>query len=90
MFPGAIRLGRRDTIARKVPAHLTAYVGEVDLRQIVGSSEVMADQLRELLKLAKQRNIELRVIPIRTGWHAGLEGPFSLFEFDDRDPPRRT
>lgn len=82
----AVRLGRRNTITRKEPAHLTAYVGEVALRQIIGSSEGMIDQLRELLKLAEQPNIELRVLPIRTGWHAGLEGPFSMFEFEDREP----
>ncbi|WP_245776087.1 helix-turn-helix domain-containing protein [Saccharopolyspora flava] len=82
----AVRLGRRDAINRKKPAQLHAFVGELALRQEIGGDETMADQLRELLKLAEQPNVELRVVPIRTGWHAGLEGPFVLVEFDDRDP----
>ncbi|WP_406690164.1 helix-turn-helix transcriptional regulator [Saccharopolyspora sp. ID03-671] len=82
----AVRLGRRDAINRKKPVQLNAFVGELALRQAIGSDETMVDQLRELLKLAEQPNVMLRVLPIRTGWHAGLEGPFVLVEFDDRDP----
>ena len=80
----AVRLGRRDAINRKDPARLRAFIGEAVLNQLIGSPEIMLDQLRELLKCADQANVEIRVIPTRCGWHPGLEGPFDLVEFDDR------
>lgn len=79
----AVRLGRRDTIMRRDPAQLVAYIGEPALRQAIGGREVMRDQLGTLLKLGGQDNVTLRVLPIDTGWHAGLEGPFSLVTFKE-------
>lgn len=46
----------------------------------------MADQLRTLLKYSEMANVDLRVIPMSSGWHPGLEGPFSLDRFGDRTP----
>ncbi|GGI80884.1 hypothetical protein GCM10011581_17820 [Saccharopolyspora subtropica] len=81
----AVRLGRRDAITRKNPAELRAFIGESVLYQLIGSAEIMTDQLEALLKYAELDNVELRIIPTRCGWHPGLEGPFSLAEFDDRN-----
>lgn len=81
----AVRLGRRNALTRKDPASLVAFIGESALRQDIGGREVMSDQLKELLKVGQQGNVDLRVVPIETGWHAGLEGPFSLFEIEGRD-----
>ncbi|MDA3627558.1 helix-turn-helix transcriptional regulator [Saccharopolyspora sp. WRP15-2] len=82
----AVRLGRRDAILRKDAAELRAFIGEPVLYQLIGGSSVMADQLRALLKCSEMPNVELRVIPMRSEWHPGLEGPFSLDEFEDRGP----
>ncbi|SDP84444.1 Transcriptional regulator, contains XRE-family HTH domain [Actinopolyspora xinjiangensis] len=83
----AVRIGRHDAIVRKNPAHLRAFIGEGVLNQLIGDSEIMVDQLRALLKYAELDNVELRVIPTRCGWHPGLEGPFSLAEFDGTRSP---
>ena len=82
----AVRLGRRDAIPRRDPALLRAFIGEAVLNQLIGSPEIMVDQLEALLKYAELDNVDLRVIPTRCGWHPGLEGPFSLAEFHDRTP----
>lgn len=82
----AVRLGRRDAIMRKNAAELRAFIGESVLHQLIGGPSVMADQFRALLKFSEMPNVELRIIPMRTEWHPGLEGPFSLDEFDDRTP----
>lgn len=81
----AVRMGRRNALTRKDPVSLVAYIGETALRQDIGGREVMSDQLKELLKISEQANVTLRVLPIEVDWHAGLEGPFSLFEIKRRD-----
>lgn len=82
----AVRRGRRDSITRENPVKLVALIGEPALRQVIGDRKVMADQLRELLEMAKRPNIDLRIIPYGCGWHPALEGPFVLVEFHNRNP----
>jgi transcriptional regulator with XRE-family HTH domain len=77
----AVRLGRRDAITRREnPARLRAFVGEAALRQIIGSRQVMVQQLQHLTQEAERENVELRVVPFDTGHHPGLEGPFTLID----------
>jgi hypothetical protein len=75
-----IRVGRREVITGRDPAHLVALVGEAAVRQVIGSREIMISQLRYLLELADLRNVEIRVIPYGSGWHPGLEGAFLAIE----------
>lgn len=82
----AVRLGRREAITRRSPAHLQAFIGEGVLNQLIGSLDIMLDQLQMLQKYADISNVEIRVIPVRCGWHPGLEGPFDIVEFADRTP----
>lgn len=78
----ATRLGRREVVSveRAEPATLVAYIGEAALRQLVGSADVMIEQLNYLLKVAEWPHMDIRVLPYRSGWHPGLEGPFTLIE----------
>ncbi|MCX2731988.1 helix-turn-helix transcriptional regulator [Saccharopolyspora sp. NFXS83] len=77
----AVRIGRRDVIAKEKPAHLVAITSESALRALIGGEEVMSAQLRSLVSHATWSNVDLRVVPTGTGWHPGLEGPFSVFEY---------
>jgi transcriptional regulator with XRE-family HTH domain len=77
----ALRLSRRDALTRQRPLRLTALLSEMALRQVIGGPEVMADQLRYLLKMAKLKTVTLQVVPIGEGWHPGLAGPFVLYSF---------
>lgn len=81
-----VRMGRREILTRRDPVELVAFVGEDSLRDPIGSPLVMADQLRHLLELGDRRNVTLRVIPPRIGWHPGHAGPFILYEFPDAPP----
>jgi transcriptional regulator with XRE-family HTH domain len=82
----AVRIGRRDVLDREAPVQFTALIGEPVLRQRVGSPAVMAEQLRHLLRVAEAPNVDLRVIPGDSDWHPGLEGPFSLMDFEEESP----
>jgi hypothetical protein len=56
------------------------------LRQVIRSRDILAEQLRYLLDVARWPNVDLRVIPLSRGWHPGLEGSFMLFESDQAVP----
>lgn len=81
-----VKTSRREILTRRDPVDLLAFIGQDALLDQIGSSLVMADQLRHLLELAERRNVTLRVIPPRIGWHPGLAGPFVLYEFPDAPP----
>jgi transcriptional regulator with XRE-family HTH domain len=82
----AVRVGRREALTRRNPVHLTALLGEPVLRQMIGDRQVMADQLAHLLRLAELPAVDLRIVPLSSGWHPGLEGPFSVHEFAKATP----
>lgn len=82
----ATRIGRRDIITRRDPAHFVAVLSEAALRQLVGDTQVQIDQLHYLLELADLPNLELRAYRYSSGWHSGLEGPFILIEPEDDSP----
>lgn len=81
----AVRIGRRDVIAKEDPAHLLAITSESALRSRIGGVDVMSAQLRSLVSYSEWSNIDLRVVPTGTGWHPGLEGPFSVVEYAGRN-----
>ncbi len=62
---------------------LWAVIDEAVLRREVGSREVMAGQLTQLLDLSARSNINLQVIPFSHGAHPGMTGTFSLMEFPE-------
>jgi len=82
----AVRVGRREMLHRDDPVHLVAVVGEAALRTMIGGPEVMAEQLRFLVKVSALPNVDLRVLPLDIGWNPSLEGPFVLLEFERATP----
>jgi transcriptional regulator with XRE-family HTH domain len=78
-----VKVARREVLGGRNPVRFNAFIAEAALREPVGTHEVMAEQLRHLIKLSEQTNVTLQVAPQRVGWHPGLTGPFILFEFSD-------
>lgn len=78
-----LRMRRQGVITRKrKPAKLTATVHEAVLRTVVGGPKVMAAQLRHLADLSTMPNIDLRVLPFRSGLPVGVAtGPFTILCF---------
>lgn len=79
----AVRVGRREALARHEPAHLLALLCESVLHHRIGDDLVMAAQLRHLIAMAELSNVDIRVVPSRSGWHPGLVGSFVLCESGD-------
>ncbi len=81
-----VRMTRQQTLRSDQPVDFAAVVDESVLRRIVGSPEVMRSQLTALLEAAERPNVEVRVLPLRRGAHAGLDGSFWLYEMPDPYP----
>lgn len=69
------------------PLTFVAVVEEYVLDRIVGGSMVMRAQLEHLLKLMKQENVELHVMPVDVVVHDGLDGDFILLDFGQQAQP---
>jgi hypothetical protein len=59
----------------------SVLVPEWALRTPVGGPGVMAEQVHHLLRLSVQPAVDLRVIPVQVGQHAGMAGGATLLEF---------
>lgn len=75
-----IRMARRDVLSRI--EQFTSMIGEEALRQNIGDSAIMIDQLHHLLAVAPRRNIAVRIVPRGLGFHAGLHGCFVLLDYE--------
>jgi transcriptional regulator with XRE-family HTH domain len=81
------KIARREAFKRRRdPTRLVALIGEPAIHGGIGGLEVMADQLGELLELAKLNTVAVQVVGVDGEWHPGLVGPFTLYEFDNRPP----
>ncbi|WIY02022.1 helix-turn-helix transcriptional regulator [Amycolatopsis mongoliensis] len=80
------RLARREQLTGRRSLPYQAVLGESALRHNIGGPSAMAEQLRHLLAASRARNVSLRVLPDKSGYHPGLYGPFVLFDFEDLPP----
>ncbi|WP_051833353.1 helix-turn-helix domain-containing protein [Streptomyces katrae] len=79
-----VRLRRQDRLGTPDnPLRLWAVLDESALRRVVGSREVMREQLEHLTQLGAQPHITVQVLLHEAGAHPGVSGQFSLLEFAD-------
>ncbi|MFV2198781.1 helix-turn-helix domain-containing protein [Nocardiopsis sp. LOL_012] len=79
----AFRMARREILTRVRPAHFRAVLDEAALCRVIGGPAIMQEQMAHLLHMAEMPNIDVQVIPFRTGSHAGLTAPFTILDFPD-------
>ncbi|TQJ75647.1 DUF5753 domain-containing protein [Streptomyces sp. SLBN-31] len=79
-----VRLRRQHRIYDPAsPLRLWVVLDESALHRVVGSPEIMREQLEHLNALAAEPHITVRVLPYAAGAHPGLAGQFSLLRFAD-------
>jgi len=78
-----VRIARQRRLTDEEPLELSAVIGEGALRVAVGGAAVMRAQLKRLVDVAAQPNVELRVLPFATGAHGGMTGTFTILRFKD-------
>ncbi|MFD3549312.1 helix-turn-helix domain-containing protein [Streptomyces sp. NPDC058655] len=65
------------------PFRLWVVLDEAVLRRVVGSPDIMREQLEHLNRLGAQPHISVQVLPHDAGAHPGLSGQFSVLHFAD-------
>ncbi|WP_433263813.1 helix-turn-helix domain-containing protein [Actinosynnema sp. CS-041913] len=78
----AARMARQRVLGSN-PLRIRAVIEQHLLDRVVGGAEVMRAQLRRLLSLMRQKNVELRVMPVEVAVHDGLDGDFLLLDFEE-------
>lgn len=79
----ALRLKRQSRLTGTNPLQLAAIVDESVVRRSVGGADVMDDQLRHLIDMAKLPNVTLQILPFDAGEHQFLGGSAALLEFPE-------
>jgi transcriptional regulator with XRE-family HTH domain len=79
----ALTPGRQDALNRDVyPVSLDLVIDEAVLHRVVGSAEVMREQLVYLADASHRDNVTLRIFPFAAGHNpVMLEGVFTYFHF---------
>ncbi|MGH3547454.1 MAG: helix-turn-helix domain-containing protein [Pseudonocardiaceae bacterium] len=81
-----VRMTRQQMLGGDAPVDFAAVVDESVLRRSIGDPGVMRGQLTRLLEVGERPTVEVRVLPLRRGAHAGLDGAFWLYEMPDPYP----
>jgi hypothetical protein len=77
-----VRMGRQAILNRPDPPDVTMVLWEPVLRNLIGSPEVMRDQLARLLDLSRGPHVHIHVLPSGIGANAGLGGAINLAATD--------
>ncbi|KOV93736.1 XRE family transcriptional regulator [Streptomyces sp. NRRL B-3648] len=79
-----VRLRRQHRIYDPArPLRLWVVLDESALRRVVGSPDIMREQLEHLNTLGAEPHITVQVLPYTAGAHPGLSGQFSILRFAD-------
>ena len=78
----AVRLSRQTILDRPDPPLVVAVLDESVLHRLIGSPQMMADQLTHLADLSERSSVSVQVVPSDIGANAGLSGAFNLASGD--------
>lgn len=79
----SIRMDRQEILRRDNAPQVVCLLDEAVLRRTVGGPEVMRAQLHKLVELNDPPELSIQVIRFEQGWHAGLDGAFSIYSYPD-------
>ena len=82
-----LRLERQKLLVSERAPHFVAVMDEGALRRPFGDRQVMRDQVQHILDAAEAPNVDVRILPFRTGGHAAGGGAFTLLSFPESDLP---
>lgn len=77
------RARRQAILDRDPPFRLSVVLDEAVLRRVVGSREVMAEQMDHLRGLTARPNIEVRILPFTAGAYSAVNGTFLMLGFGE-------
>jgi transcriptional regulator with XRE-family HTH domain len=74
------RIDRQGLLTRPKPPKVTYVIHEGVLRQLVGSREIMKEQLDKLVKVAEEPGVVIQVLPFSAHDFAGADGLLYIYE----------
>ncbi|GAA2441661.1 helix-turn-helix transcriptional regulator [Actinomadura vinacea] len=77
------RMKRQEIFARENPPRTWFTMDEAVLRRIIGSREIMREQLAHLLEFSERPTNMVQIVPLSVGFHDGLGGTFTILGFKD-------
>jgi transcriptional regulator with XRE-family HTH domain len=78
-----VRSKRQSLLSQDDPVDLWVILDEAVFHRTVGGTAIMSVQLGRLLSAAQEPNIAVQVLPFDRGAHAGMEGAFSILEYEE-------
>jgi transcriptional regulator with XRE-family HTH domain len=82
-----LRMDRQKMLHEPDAPRLWAVIDEAALTRPFGPPRVMRSQLEHLLEVSAAPNIDLQVLPFRSGAHAAAGGSFTILRFAEPDLP---
>jgi transcriptional regulator with XRE-family HTH domain len=79
----AKRMERQALLRRDNAPLVWLTIDEVILHRVIGSPQVMHEQLKALLDASERPGTAIEVMPFRAGYHTGLGGDFTILGFGD-------
>ncbi|GAA2130049.1 helix-turn-helix domain-containing protein [Actinomadura napierensis] len=73
------RMARKAVLSRANPPRIWALLDDNVVDRVVGSSDIMCEQLEYLIELSHMPNVVINIIPRSVGYHSGLRGSFKIF-----------
>lgn len=77
------RIRRQEILTREQPPVLWYVLDESILHRIVGSTQIMSEQLDHVLTACGRPGMVVQVLTFATGEGIGADGPISVYEFSD-------
>lgn len=78
----ATRMERRSILERPDPPDVTIILWDRVLPTLIGSAEIMRDQIARLLELSERPHVHIHVLPTSVGANMGLSGQIDLAATD--------
>ncbi|GAB2754479.1 helix-turn-helix domain-containing protein [Streptomyces bullii] len=79
-----VRMRRQERITTETnPLRLWVVLDEASLRRVVGSRQVMREQLEHLAEMSQLPHVTVQVLPFDMGAHPGVNGQYAILEFSD-------
>jgi transcriptional regulator with XRE-family HTH domain len=82
-----LRMQRQRVLTRPEPVKLWCILNEPVITRLIGGPRVMSGQLERLLDVSEWPHVTLQVLPLSSGVHPALNGPFCILEFPERSDP---
>ena len=82
-----LRIHRQALLTSENAPEYWVVLDEAVARRLVGGPATMAEQLLQLIEVAKLPNVTLQLLPFDSGEHAGMDGEFTLYHYRESADP---